>query len=341
MARDRALLNLAIWQDADFRALPVPAQHLYFVLWTHPGLSYAGVVDWRPGRIAAMAGDWTAADVETAAACLEHRLFIVVDHDTEEALVRSFVRFDGLMKQANLGVSFALAYAAVASAEVRGVIVHEAHKLHAREPGLPSWTRAQVRDVLAQPAVDPRSRSLPNDPFAPSATPPLTPGLTPTATPGLTPAVTQAPAEPDPPSDPGGDTPPTTATTTATSYFYGTTSRDDLPDAPADAGARPTKAKPKSRGTRIPEPFTVTPAMVEWARRETPGLDHRAVTARFEDYWRAVPGAKGLKLDWTATWRNWLRREHDTIGARPGTDRPRAGSSVWGNVVRADSEATP
>lgn len=83
--------------------------------------------------------------------------------------------------------------------------------------------------------------------------------------------------------------------------------------APAVADARPTpKKKPTTnRGTRIPEPFPVTPDMVEWARAETPGLDHRAVTARFVDHWKATPGARGVKLDWVATWRNWLRREYD------------------------------
>ena len=27
----------------------------------------------------------------------------------------------------------------------------------------------------------------------------------------------------------------------------------------------------------------------------------------FRDYWAAVPGAKGTKLDWPATWRKWIR----------------------------------
>ncbi len=324
MARDRALVNMAIWQDADFRALPPLAQHLYFVLWLHPGLSYAGVVDWRPGRLAAMAHDWAASDVETAAACLEHRLFIVVDRDSEEALVRSFVRFDGLMKQPNLGVSFANAYAAVASATIRGVIVHEAHKLRQIDPTLGAWGKPAVRDLLAQPAIDPRSLPVPADPL----TPRLTPSVTPTLTPRLTPVL----AEPDPSADPPADTPPTTTTSTATSYFSGT--HND--DAPADAGARPTSKPKANRGQRIPQPFIVSPDMVTWARENTPGLDHRAVTARFVDYWTAIPGAKGVKLDWVATWRNWLRREHETIGNRPGTERPRPGASVWSNVVRTD-----
>lgn len=27
----------------------------------------------------------------------------------------------------------------------------------------------------------------------------------------------------------------------------------------------------------------------------------------FADYWRAKPGKDGRKLDWQATWRNWVR----------------------------------
>ena len=29
---------------------------------------------------------------------------------------------------------------------------------------------------------------------------------------------------------------------------------------------------------------------------------------KFCDYWKAQPGQKGVKLDWPATWRNWVRR---------------------------------
>ena len=28
---------------------------------------------------------------------------------------------------------------------------------------------------------------------------------------------------------------------------------------------------------------------------------------KFKDYWIAQPGQKGVKLDWDATWRNWVR----------------------------------
>ncbi len=57
--------------------------------------------------------------------------------------------------------------------------------------------------------------------------------------------------------------------------------------------------------------------MVTWARENAPGIDHRAVTERFVDYWRGMSGAKGVKLDWVATWWNWLRRESENRTGRP------------------------
>ncbi|MGX9349195.1 hypothetical protein [Microbacterium sp. KNMS] len=78
----------------------------------------------------------------------------------------------------------------------------------------------------------------------------------------------------------------------------------------------------RKRATRIPEPFIVTGDMKAWARDNVPGLDYTASTQRFVDHWRAESGAKARKLDWVATWRNWLRRDHDNGGRRHRTQRP-------------------
>lgn len=63
---------------------------------------------------------------------------------------------------------------------------------------------------------------------------------------------------------------------------------------------------PKRRGTRIPDDFAVTPAMVTWAREKTPNVDGRRETEKFVNYWQAKSGAGATKLDWAATWRNWM-----------------------------------
>ena len=69
-----------------------------------------------------------------------------------------------------------------------------------------------------------------------------------------------------------------------------------------------------NRGTRLPEKFYVTKEMHEWHAVNTPSVDVRAETLKFVDYWRAMPGQRGVKLDWLATWRNWMRNARPTNG---------------------------
>lgn len=38
------------------------------------------------------------------------------------------------------------------------------------------------------------------------------------------------------------------------------------------------------------------------------GVPWNSEAEKFRDYWSAQAGAKGRKADWTATWRNWIRR---------------------------------
>lgn len=76
----------------------------------------------------------------------------------------------------------------------------------------------------------------------------------------------------------------------------------------ADAPSPPRK--PSTKGSRLPDDFTVTDDMRDWAREE--GASDMLIereTAKFRDYWPTVPGQKGLKLDWRLTWKNWIRRE--------------------------------
>ena len=51
-----------------------------------------------------------------------------------------------------------------------------------------------------------------------------------------------------------------------------------------------------------------------WANSNAPSVDADDTFACFADYWRAQPGQKGVKADWFATWRNWIRREAKTYG---------------------------
>ena len=220
MARDRANIRVDIWADQDFRDLTGEAQRLYLQLTTHPTLNYAGVCEWRPGRLAAMARDLTAGSIERAGRELGERFFIVVDEQTEEVLVRSYVKHDGLLKQPKLVVSMTNAYAAIASKLIRNVIAFEVQKMHDREPNMAAWKVTQTETVLRAEAQDVRELS-------PGLTPLFTPELTPAFTPGFTPELT-------PSSGQAQGLPTTTATTTATGTSF------LAPEAKAKEGRLPT-----------------------------------------------------------------------------------------------------
>lgn len=64
----------------------------------------------------------------------------------------------------------------------------------------------------------------------------------------------------------------------------------------------------KTLGTR----FALSVQPEDWKTfclQERPDLNPESVFNEFTDYWKAVPGSRGVKLDWLATWRNWVRRQ--------------------------------
>ncbi|WP_102157687.1 hypothetical protein [Zhihengliuella halotolerans] len=153
MARTYAKTSVTIWGDDDFMDLSMPAQWLYWHLLSQPKLSHCGVLDWRPRRIVPKSSTLNLETVEAAAEELEEGLYIIVDRDTEEVLVRSYMRNDGLLTQRNMGVAVAKAHAEVSSRTIRGVVVHEVKRLHHENPTWTSW--GGLADVLKKASVDP------------------------------------------------------------------------------------------------------------------------------------------------------------------------------------------
>lgn len=98
-SRGYAQIFTRIWSDDDFRTLSAAAQRHYFLLLSQPDINYAGVLPLTERRWARCCEETSRADVETSTAELDERRYVVVDVDTEELLVRSFVRNDELWKQ--------------------------------------------------------------------------------------------------------------------------------------------------------------------------------------------------------------------------------------------------
>lgn len=91
----------------------------------------------------------------------------------------------------------------------------------------------------------------------------------------------------------------------------------------------PSGSSARTRGTRIPADFAVDDEMRAWAvdeatlaTQQPPSPDSfpdwlDRHTERFRDHWRGVSGSRGVKVDWVATWRNWIRREIDQVAQQP------------------------
>ena len=81
----------------------------------------------------------------------------------------------------------------------------------------------------------------------------------------------------------------------------------------ADASTAVAVSSPKTtKDKRLPEDWT--PART--TANEKAEADHdpdwlRRQLDRFRDHWAAQSGTKGVKADWDATWRNWIRRATD------------------------------
>lgn len=71
------------------------------------------------------------------------------------------------------------------------------------------------------------------------------------------------------------------------------------------------------KATRLPPVFQLPEEWFTFAQTERQ-WEAPAVEAEFQqflDYWHGVPGQKGVKADWLATWRNWCRRSHTPQGS--------------------------
>lgn len=250
MPREYAKLRIDIWADEDWSDLSESAQHLYLRLLAHPRLSKCGVTDWHPARLASKTRGATAAQIVTAAAELVEKQFVVVDADTEEILVRTHIKHDGIMRSVNGAIGVVNDYADISSPTLQAVVVHELRKLRDRFPDLACWSPTEPRAhrvvaLLRRPAAD--SAALPN-PFDESDT--------------------------------------------ATSMF--------------DENLEPMEEAPTRRSaTVLPQGWRPDAALVEFMRAECPDVDLRAEHRKFADYYRAT----GRQMvDWSATWRNWIRR---------------------------------
>jgi uncharacterized protein YdaU (DUF1376 family) len=78
---------------------------------------------------------------------------------------------------------------------------------------------------------------------------------------------------------------------------------------PITNNQEPVLKEKTQRATRLPNDWRPTDRMLAFCENERPDLNALEVADTFRDYWVSVPGQKGTKADWEATWRNWVRNQ--------------------------------
>jgi hypothetical protein len=65
----------------------------------------------------------------------------------------------------------------------------------------------------------------------------------------------------------------------------------------------------QNRGSRLQADFLFPKEWADFCHQERPDLNIQKTFDGFRDYWIAKAGQSGVKLDWLATWRNWVRNQ--------------------------------
>ncbi|MEU8136065.1 hypothetical protein [Streptodolium elevatio] len=98
MARAHGRTLTSIWDNEDFCALDEGPQRLYLFLISQPNLNHAGLLPLTLKRWARKARGLSVAGLEERLHVLADARFVVLDEETEEVLIRTFVRNDGVWK---------------------------------------------------------------------------------------------------------------------------------------------------------------------------------------------------------------------------------------------------
>ena len=82
--------------------------------------------------------------------------------------------------------------------------------------------------------------------------------------------------------------------------------QDAIPETERETEAEIKKEK-KILGKRLASDSCLTKEWEDFCVEQRPELNPTKTFDQFKDYWIAQAGQKGVKLDWFATWRNWVR----------------------------------
>ena len=174
------------WGDRDFKTLTATEQLLYVKLISQSDISLAGVLTLAPVRWATQTAGMDVEAVNRDLAGLARRNYVLIDAETQEVLVRSYIRNDLGWKSPRTMIGIANAIGRILSPRLRVAIARELGRLDtdALSSTINEKTGRSTRDVvesiigdvLADTPSDTPSSTLPDTPSdgvsdTPSGTP--------------------------------------------------------------------------------------------------------------------------------------------------------------------------
>ncbi|WP_371763364.1 helix-turn-helix domain-containing protein [Massilia sp.] len=85
----------------------------------------------------------------------------------------------------------------------------------------------------------------------------------------------------------------------------------------------------KAPGTRLPKDWMPSFDDARFCAEQRPDLNIDQVADSFRDYWTARAGKDATKVDWPATWRNWVRNERRQQGRTTGYQSANDKAREW------------
>ena len=169
---------VTIWDDPDWRLLSAGAQWTYFMLLTQKDLTAAGTMSYNPRKWAKGCDALSEAHVERCVYELQDHRFVYLDEDTDEVLIRTYVRNDGIWKQPNMIRSACKSAVLVSSPLLRAALAFELARMPKSQNEPAAKAVADSLAVLAPGGVpETAPEPFPNPSVNPSVNPSTAPEL--------------------------------------------------------------------------------------------------------------------------------------------------------------------
>lgn len=298
-----ARIKCTIWRDGEFRDLSVDAQWTYQRLLSDSNRNQAGVLALTRKRWAGSAAGMTRDRLDAALDELVAGHFVVLDEDTEEVLIRTYIRHNEIASQPNILKAALQQAQRVESPLLRAALAAELRLLPPKPDDTARMTYPDphaVAEVIEVDEVDEVERRLRVVPAAPVSA-----------------GRRVAPKGSGKGSQNPSRNPQEQEQEQELELEGGVQGGLAIQSPLIELVPVPVpKPAPRTTGTRLTEDWKPSPDTITWTRGFGPHVDITAEWAKFQDYWMSRAGAGARKVDWDRTWKNWVRKADEDARRR-------------------------